>query len=153
RLASPQHDAPDKAQPTADTTFSEAPAWAGHAPDWRATSPPVETGRPERLAPSRPENAELGPVPAAASPLATREPAGNRFRRGILLHTLLQHLPNIPPCEREQAARSWLDRPGNGLAAGEAQVLAEEVMRVLDHQDLAPLFGPGSRAEVPLTGL
>jgi ATP-dependent helicase/nuclease subunit A len=46
------------------------PRWAGTAPDWRAAAPPAEPGRPERLAPSRPENIELGPVPAAATPPA-----------------------------------------------------------------------------------
>ena len=55
------------------------------------------TGRPDRLAPSRPENAELGPVPASASPLAARDAVGNRFRRGLLIHSLLQHLPDLPP--------------------------------------------------------
>jgi len=31
--------------------------------------------------------------------------------------------------------------------------LVEEVMAVLEHPELAPLFGPEARAEVPLTGL
>ena len=32
-------------------------------------------------------------------------------------------------------------------------MLADQVMSVLDHPELAPLFGPEARAEVPLTGL
>jgi ATP-dependent helicase/nuclease subunit A len=92
-------------------------------------------------------------VPAAASPLAAREVAGNRFLRGKLIHALLQHLPDLSPERRAAAARAWLDRPGNGLAASEAEALAAETMAILDHPDLAPLFGPASRAEVPLTGL
>ncbi|HET6195656.1 MAG TPA: 3'-5' exonuclease, partial [Acetobacteraceae bacterium] len=129
------------------------PRWAGASPDWRAAAPPDEPARTERLAPSRPENVELGPVPAAATPLAAREPTGNRFQRGLLLHALLQHLPDLPRPERAAAARAWLDRPGNDLGAGEAEVLTGEVLAILDHPSLAPLFGPGSRAEVPLTGL
>ena len=31
--------------------------------------------------------------------------------------------------------------------------MVDEVMGILDHPDLIPLFGPGSRAEVPLTGV
>ena len=31
--------------------------------------------------------------------------------------------------------------------------MAREVLAILDHPELAPLFGPGSRAEVPLTGV
>jgi ATP-dependent helicase/nuclease subunit A len=129
------------------------PRWAGMAPDWRATSPPAEPARPERLAPSRPENVELGPVPAAATPLAARGTAHNRFRRGTLLHALLQYLPDLPGEHRSNAALAWLNRPGNGLGDGGAKALTGEIMAILDHSELAPLFGPGSRAEVPLTGL
>jgi ATP-dependent helicase/nuclease subunit A len=65
----------------------------------------------------------------------------------------LQHLPDLPPAHRSTAARAWLDWPGNALAAGEVDELAAETMAILDHPALAPLFGPGSRAEVPLTGV
>ena len=92
-------------------------------------------------------------MPAAASPLAERAAAGDRFRRGLLLHTLLQHLPDLPEADRAQAALRWLDRPGQGLPAGTAATLAAEAMAILAHPDLAPAFSPGSRAEVPLTGL
>jgi ATP-dependent helicase/nuclease subunit A len=36
---------------------------------------------------------------------------------------------------------------------GEAERIAEEVLAVMAHPDLAPLFGPDSRAEVPLSGV
>ena len=101
-----------------------------------------------RLAPSRPAEAALGPVPQAASPLATRRLSGERFRRGKLTHALLQHLPEVPEGEREDAARRWLARSGE-----DADGLVDEVLAVLTHPDLAPLFGPGSRAEAPLTGV
>jgi ATP-dependent helicase/nuclease subunit A len=129
------------------------PAWVGGAPDWHSTPPSPETGRPEPLAPSRPEGVDLGMVPAAASPLAERAVSGDRFRRGRLLHALLQHLPDVPEADREIAAQRWLDRPGQGLPDGTAATLAAEALAILAHPDLAPAFAPGSRAEVPLTGL
>jgi ATP-dependent helicase/nuclease subunit A len=104
---------------------------------------------PVRLAPSRPENADLGTVPAAASPLAARDMTRNPFHRGKLIHSLLQHLPDFPPERRAEAARRWLDRPENN----DIERLADEALAVMDHRELAALFGPGSRAEVPLTGL
>ena len=147
-----RHATPQIAEPTRKQTdrTSAAPTVL---PTWLGRPPPAEPARPQRLAPSRPENAELGPVPAAASPLLAREAAANRFRRGTLLHALLQHLPELPPDRRADAAHAWLDRPGNGLAPNEAAELTRETLAILDHPDLAPLFGPGSRAEVPLTGL
>jgi ATP-dependent helicase/nuclease subunit A len=154
RHATPQLAAPERGTvDDAGMRVVDLPPWAGRSPDWRAHPPPAEPGRPERLAPSRPEGAELGPVPASASPLAARESATDRFRRGRLIHALLQHLPDLPIARRTSAARAWLDRPGNGFAAGEAEMLVAETMAILDHPELAPLFGPDSRAEVPLTGV
>src|SRR5205085_12342987 len=97
--------------------------------------------------------APFGPVPGAASPPAARAEAGKRFQRGRLIHGLLEHLPAIAAAERAQSARRWLDRPGHGLAEGTSESIVGEVLAILEHPDLAPLFGPASRAEVPLTGL
>jgi ATP-dependent helicase/nuclease subunit A len=107
---------------------------------------------PTRLAPSRPDGVELGPVPHAASPISTRDTEGP-FRRGSLIHTLLQHLPTLPTATRRDAARRWLMAAAQGVKADEASVIADETMAVLENPDLAPLFGPGSRAEAPLTGI
>ena len=121
----------------------------------RSASPlrrPPEPDRPLPLAPSRPEGGALGPVPHAASPLAPRH-SRERFERGRLIHALLQHLPALPERGREQAAQLWLSRTASGLPDGETVAIADETLAILQHTDLAPLFGPGSRAEVPLTGL
>ena len=59
----------------------------------------------------------------------------------------------LPVANRRQAAVRFLDKPGHGLPVGEAERVADEVLAVLAHPELAPLFGPGSRAEVPLTGV
>ena len=127
------------------------PPWAGQAPGWTPAAPPHEPMPPSPLAPSRPEGTGLGPVPQAASPLAARDMSGKRFRRGQLAHALLQHLPALPPAGRRAAALRWIARPGSPI--DDPETLADEVMAVLDHPDLAPLFGPDARAEVPLTGL
>jgi len=129
------------------------PAWAGRPGAWQPDPPPPEPPVPVPLAPSRPNGAALGPVPSSASPLLSREDAGQRFLRGRLVHTLLQHLPDLPEPARPDAARSHLRHAGFGLTAAEVETLAEQTLAVLAHPDLAPLFGPGSRAEQPLTGL
>jgi ATP-dependent helicase/nuclease subunit A len=143
---------PDRQAATA-AEVARLPHWAGRAPDWRASPPPAEPSRPSPLAPSRPAGVEEREVPAAASPLAERGAQPDRFRRGQLLHALLQHLPELPPDARSAAARRWLARPGHDLTPENAATLAHEVLAILDHPELASLFGPGSRAEVPLTGV
>ena len=127
------------------------PAWTGAAPSRIAAPPPAEPAIAHPLAPSRPDNAALGPTPPAASPLTAAPDA--RFRRGQLIHTLLQHLPDLPEADRAPALARHLAQPGLGLTPPEAAALAREVETVLAHPALGPLFGPGSRAEVPLTGL
>lgn len=153
RLSSPQRapvQVPAAREEGAQPTL---PRWLGHAPEWRSASLPAEPARPARLAPSRPDGVELGSVPPAASPLAERVGAGDRFLRGSLLHAVLQHLPDLPDAERESAARRWLDRAGRDLPPGACEEMVAEALTILNHPELAPVFGPGSRAEVPLTGV
>jgi ATP-dependent helicase/nuclease subunit A len=134
-------------------TAPPPPDWAGRAPLWQAAPPPEEPPARLSLAPSRPEGVELGALPGAASPLAERDTAGLRFRRGRLVHALLQHLPDLPAEHRPTAAAAYLRRPGHGLTAADAAALSVDVLAVLAHPALVPLFGPASRAEVPLTGV
>ncbi len=119
----------------------DLPGMDGAAPGWIAAPPPPEPPRPLPLAPSRPEGVELGTVPASDLPLAERDAGGNRFRRGQLIHSLLQHLPSVPAAVRRATAIGFLDKPGHRLPAGEAERVADEVLAVIAHPDLGPLFG------------
>jgi ATP-dependent helicase/nuclease subunit A len=148
RLVSEQTSAPERRRGGPD-----AAAAAESLPEWFGSALPDEPKLARPLAPSQPSDAELGPVPFAASPLMGREAAGLRLKRGQMLHTLLQHLPALPQTEWTAAARSFLSRPGHGLVPGEEAALTEEVLGILQHPELAPIFGPQSRAEVPLTGV
>ncbi len=153
RVEAPQTRLPEVKAVAADSAAAaHLPDWAGAAPAWQAAPPPAEPPLPQPLAPSRPQDAEFGPVPQAASPLSAPLDAA-RFRRGQLAHALLQHLPALPEATRLEAARRYLARPGHGLDTDAAGALAAEVLAVLDHPDLSGLFGPHGRAEVPLTGV
>lgn len=120
------------------------PPWFGGPPDWLPHATPAEPARPVPLAPSRPADAWLGPVPAASSPLAG---GGGGLARGALIHRLLQHAPALPQDERDAAISAYL------AAAGADPAIAAEVVGILDHAALAPLFAPDARAEQPLAGL
>ena len=151
RLASPQEAEPVRKTEGAVRAVPPLPHWTGRAPLWRPAPPPVEPPLPTPLAPSRPDGVSLGDIPQAASPLAQRDASGARFRRGQLIHSLLQHLPDLPPHARAPAALRHVTQAGQDIA--DAHALVAEVMEVLDHPDLATLFGPSSRAEIPLTGV
>ena len=135
------------APPEGDRRFAALAQEPQPLPAWCRRAAPEEPDPPKPLAPSRPEAEE----PPVRSPLAADD--GARFRRGRLVHRLLQSLPDLAPEDRPAAAGSFLARPGLGLGPDERESLAAEVLAVLDHSEAAPLFAPGSRAEVPIVGL
>ncbi|MDQ0395397.1 double-strand break repair helicase AddA [Labrys monachus] len=89
---------------------------------------------------------EEGPAPRTGLPADRRV-----LRRGGLIHALLQRLPAVAPAERQQRALDFLARAAPEWP-GDHESWAQEALAVLALPDLAPLFGPGSRAEVDLGG-
>src|SRR6516162_9328427 len=116
-------------------------------PLWVREPPPAEPDPPKPLFPSRPSEAE----PSAPSPLGMG--GRDRFKRGLLVHRLLQSLPELPAGEREDMARRFLALPAHGLSTEEQDEIRRKTLAVLGHPDFAAIFGPGSQAEVPLVGL
>jgi ATP-dependent helicase/nuclease subunit A len=120
-------------------------------PDWARHAPPVDPSA-RYVSPSQ----ARGPARVAApSPLAVASggegtPLG-RFRRGDLIHLLLERLPEIAPEARPDAARRLLARE-RGLSDEQRQEMIAAAQRVLDDPRFAPVFGPGSRAEIALVG-
>jgi thioredoxin len=114
---------------------------------------PTGPGRPApepgaRLAaPSKMDEALRIPAP---SPLAETGGLG-RFRRGDLIHRLLERLPEIAPADRPDAAVRMLARE-RGVDDDQRAEMIAAAFGVLDDARFAPVFGPGSRAEVALTG-
>ena len=136
----------------------ELPAWLGCAPDWVVQPAPMEDALTRPLAPSRPDGAEFGPLPASRSPLdlvgGHKGPARvQAMRRGTMIHRLLQLLPEADPSRREELAFAWLSKPAWGLDFEDVEQLVERVLQVIEHPEMAPLFAPGSRAEQPISGV
>jgi ATP-dependent helicase/nuclease subunit A len=135
------------ARPRPPEAAARQPAPTTLLPDWCWSPPPPEPAPPKPLAPSQPRAQE----PPARSPLG--DDRGAAFVRGRLVHRLLQSLPAIEPLRRAAAAQRFLALPVHGLGVAEQQAILGETMAVLEHPDFAPLFGPGSIAEVPVVGL
>ena len=122
-------------------------------PPWAHADPPAEPDIERPLAPSRLEHIVEGdPAGAeeqvALSPLADTNQ--DRFKRGRIIHALLQMLPGVDAAERSARARKYVAQAAFALS-GEAQdEILGAVFGVLDHAEFSPLFGPQSRAEVPI---
>lgn len=128
----------------------QTPRSAVALPAWTGSAAPSEPRTPRSIAPSRLIEEEGGGFePASLSPLA---PGGEaRFKRGALIHKLLQTLPDLPAERREASARRYLEAQPDLSGEQRAQIL-DETLGVLADARFAPIFGPGSRAEVAITG-
>ena len=122
-------------------------AVTGESPGWTDRPAPEEPEPSRPLAPSRPVRRE----PAVRSPLGGRR--GAAFKRGLLVHRLLEILPGLATETRPAAARRFLERPVHCLDAETVEELLRETFAVLDHPEYAPLFGPGSRSEAAVAGV
>ncbi|WP_421788459.1 UvrD-helicase domain-containing protein [Hyphobacterium sp.] len=136
RLGSPSPALGGAARPDADT----------QVPEWARTLAPEEEYRARTVAPSHLVEGDEGPV---YSPLT--DDGGRRFRRGALIHKLLETLPDLPDPRRAAAAEAYLASQSDLDDAARSEI-AQETLAVLSHPDFAALFGPGSLAEVSLTG-
>lgn len=137
-------------QQTAPVPQSEpvqAPPSPPSLPDWATAPAPAEPDPPRPLAPSRPSGEE----PPVRPPLSAD--GTDPYRRGLLIHRLLQSLPDLAEADRAAACQRMLAQPAHGLDAAARQAIADEVAAVLAHPGFGRLFGPGSRAEVPVAGV
>ncbi len=132
-------------------TQEELPLAEPHSlPSWSRQAAPAEPDPPTPLAPSQPLPDEMASENPPFSPLAREE--SDRWRRGVLIHELLRHLPAIVPSERAAAARRFLAQPAHGLTAETIDLWAREALAVTEAPAHAALFAADSRAEVPLIG-
>jgi ATP-dependent helicase/nuclease subunit A len=119
-------------------------------PGWATRAAGPEPAAPRAAAPSRlMGEEESGFEPASLSPLA--EGGEQRFRRGGLIHKLLQTLPDLAPERRADSAMKYLAAQKD-LSETQREEIASETLRVLNDPEFAALFAPGSRAEAAVSG-
>ena len=113
-------------------------------PPWLESAVAAEPRPPRPLAPSA-----LGQDDSSDPPFAPGSDSA-AARRGVLLHKLLERLPEVEPAARAGAAQIWLARAGGEFTAPARAEMIAAALRVLVHPGWAELFAPGSLAEVPI---
>jgi ATP-dependent helicase/nuclease subunit A len=116
-------------------------------PRWLETAPPAEPRPPRPLAPSA-LGEDVSPDPPFP-PSAGSEAA----RRGVLIHKLLERLPEVASADQPAAAERWLARNAPELDGDRRETLARSVIDVLSREEWADLFAPGGLAEVPVAAV
>jgi len=120
---------------------------AAALPAWAFRPAPAEAALARWASPSSLDDQGAAP---ATSPLDRRGGLG-RYRRGDILHRLLQRLPDLPRERWADAAARLLARERD-LSDEQRREMAAAVLGVLEDARFAAVFGPGSRAEVALAG-
>ncbi|MDP3674359.1 MAG: double-strand break repair helicase AddA [Novosphingobium sp.] len=115
------------------------------APDWAQRPVGPEPRPPRPLAPSASGEESAADPPSVPSP-ELRAAA----ERGVLIHRLLERLPELPDAERASAAARWLERTASGLDGAERDEIAQAALTVLADPQWSSVFGPDSLPEVPI---
>lgn len=137
-----------------ETAPLAAPAAAPSAPaplvlpNWLLTPAQPEMSAESFVRPSDPADDDPRKVRTAES-LTQRARA---LQHGTLVHRLLQSLPDIAAERRREAALAYLARNADGWSEEERQALAESTLALIADTRFAPVFAPGSRAEVSIVG-
>lgn len=116
-------------------------------PEWARTMAPPSPIGTRYASPSTLAEQERGPAP---SPLASLGGLG-RYRRGDLIHKLLQLLPDLDPATYRASALSLLAREPD-LTPAQCEEMTAAALGVLTDPVFAEVFGPGSRPEVAVAG-
>lgn len=143
------------------------PIW-GERREWGELAEPVPVREQAELPipPALPEWATrpIGPEPRPPRPLAPSAAGeeldadppfppgqdGGAARRGVLIHRLLERLPDVLVAEREERGRAWLARSGHDLSETEREDMLVRALAVIAEPRWAELFTPAALAEVPL---
>ncbi|MEY4160983.1 MAG: double-strand break repair helicase AddA [Pseudomonadota bacterium] len=133
--------------PPLGQSASDAAKAAVPMPLWLQTPLAPEPRPPRPLAPS-----SLGEDESADPPFAVGS-SSNSARRGTLIHTLLERLPELPDDQREGAAMRWLARSGADLSVAAHADIVQSVLAVLRRPDWASLFSSNALVEVPIAAL
>ncbi len=122
-------------------------------PDWMeqtAQKPPakIKTLSPSNLVPHELADTPREYLPEEPNDLERERLTRNMGKfRGILVHALLEHLPDLPSELRAAAAARVLDSHKHVLNDEQRQVIIDEALQVLATKEFAPLFAQGSSAE------
>ena len=114
-------------------------------PDWARTVPKPDVAARRLTAPT----SLLGPRTRVVAPFDPKREA--RLKRGRLIHSLLQYLPELPLEARHAAGAAFLAREPGLTKARKAEML-KSAEAILNEPGFAELFQPGGRAEAAVIG-
>jgi len=119
-------------------------------PPWLTRPAPARAPAIRLVSPSDSDDDDVAPRAGENQDAARKARA-----RGIAVHRLMQSLPDLPVEARTAAAQAYLARAGktrDELSDADRADITHRVLAILSDPRFAPLFAPGSRAEVAIAG-
>lgn len=126
---------------------AEVPDAVIEIPEWLSRAAPAEAPAARAVSPS----SAFESVRRATQLENTGAAQRRALARGSIVHRLLQSLPDVPPDRRIIAARRHLAGAADFTEA-EREEMIREAMGLIEDPVFAPLFAPGTRAEIPIVG-
>ena len=118
-------------------------------PAWLREAASAEVPPAVYVSPSSAYEEEIAHVTRPGGSAADRVKA---LQRGLIVHRLMQSLPDIPPERRNDAAARYLSNATADFLPAEREEIIKQILAILDDPGFAEVFAPGSRAEVPIVG-
>ena len=115
---------------------------------WLNKDAPEEGPLAKPFTPSRPDDEE---EVAMTSPIG--ENGNSRYRRGQIIHKLLQFLPDVRSNNKTEIIEDFLRKDAYELKDYEIERIRKEVLMLLENEKFAAVFGNNSKAEVPIMGV
>ena len=115
--------------------------------DWLKNPAPAEEPLSRPYRPSTDDNDEED---IGVSPVAMREEY--RYKRGSLMHKILQFIGNIPTAKREEKINDYLRKNSPEMSEKSRKSIVFEILNLLQKEELEFVFGPSSKAEVAIMG-
>ncbi|MEO1016801.1 MAG: double-strand break repair helicase AddA [Pseudomonadota bacterium] len=114
-------------------------------PDWATCNADTEEKTaPIRLIPSKSEPPQ--PAGSFGADMEARQ-------IGSTIHRLLEYLPKIERNRRQFAIQQYFRTKHPDLARGRVEAIEANILQILEGQETASLFGPGSFSEQPIAGI
>jgi ATP-dependent helicase/nuclease subunit A len=135
-------------EPSAAEAEPRAAASQVVLPDWLLKEVAPEPARFRTVSPSDAYEDEPPPTRSGGAAAEQRRLA---LERGVLVHRLMQSLPDIAPERRAEAARRHLARAAKKFQEAERDAILAQVLAVIEDARFSALFA-NSRAEVPIVG-
>ncbi|MGN6463241.1 MAG: double-strand break repair helicase AddA [Pseudolabrys sp.] len=133
--------------PTGEVRTAPSAAAAADVPAWLIQPAPARTPAIRLVSPSDSDDDDVAPRAGE-----NQDAARKARQRGIVVHRLMQSLPDVPAGTREAAARAYLARACKDWSEEDRAAIAQRVLAILTEPRFVPLFAPGSRAEVAIVG-